>query len=86
MNELLSQTYYQNTLQEWVIGPGIIVASIVLGKAVYRVFSRVMRTFTSRSKARVDDIIVDMVEEPVVFMIIASGIWFGLQTLINVNA
>lgn len=81
MNELLSQTYYQNTLQEWVVGLGIIVVSIVLGKAVYWIFSRVIRAFTSRSKARVDDIIVDMVEEPIVFMIIASGIWFGLQTL-----
>ncbi|MDH3761563.1 MAG: mechanosensitive ion channel family protein [Gammaproteobacteria bacterium] len=81
MNELLSQTYYQNTLQEWLIGLGIIVGSVVLGRAVYWVFSKIVRTFTSRSKTEFDDIIVDMVEEPVVFMIIASGIWFGLRTL-----
>lgn len=81
MEELLTHTYYHNTFQNWLIGLGIILISIVLGKAVYWVFSRIVHAFTRRSKTQLDDIIVDMVEEPVVFMIIASGIWFGLDTL-----
>lgn len=81
MAELLTQNYYGNSLQTWLIALAIIVASAVLGKAVYWVFSRVVRAFTRRTKTRIDDIVVDMIEEPVVFMIIASGIWFGLNTL-----
>ena len=30
MQEFLTQTYYQNTVQEWAIGLGIIVAAVVL--------------------------------------------------------
>ncbi len=81
MQDLLTQTYYGNTLQGWLIGFGIILGSMVLGRAMYWLFSRVASVFTSRSKSEVDDVLVDMVEEPVVFVIIASGIWFGLETL-----
>ena len=81
MQDLLTQTYYQNTLQAWLIAAAIIIGSIVFGKMIYWIFSRVVRAFTSRSETRLDDILIDMIEEPVVFMIIASGIWFGLETL-----
>ncbi len=82
MQELITHTYYGNTLQGWLIGFGIILGSMVLGRAVYWIFSRVVSVFTRRSKSKVDDILVDMVEEPVVFIIIASGIWFGVETLV----
>lgn len=82
MQELLTETYYGNTLQAWLIAFGIMVLSAMLGKVAYWIFSRVVRAFTSRTKSQLDDIIVDMVEEPAVFMIVASGIWFALQTLV----
>ncbi|MEM7564508.1 MAG: mechanosensitive ion channel family protein [Pseudomonadota bacterium] len=81
MENLLTETYYNNTVQEWIIGLGIIVGAVILGRAIYWVFSKIVRLFTRRSRTKLDDIVVDMVEEPVVFMIIASGIWFGLNTL-----
>jgi len=81
MEGFLTQTYYQNTVYQWAIGLGIILASVILAKAVYWVFSRIVGAFTKRTKTRIDDIVVDMVEEPVVFMIVASGIWLGLGTL-----
>jgi len=81
MQDLLTQTYYGNTLQTWLLGLGIIVGSVVLGRAVYWLFSRVARVFTDRSRGRFDNIVVDMIEEPIVFMIIATGIWFGLEVL-----
>lgn len=82
MQDLLTQTYYQNTLQSWLVAFAIVIGSIVFGKMIYWIFSRVVRAFTRRSKTRLDDIVVDLVEEPAVFMIIATGIWFGLQTLV----
>jgi len=82
MEQMLTQTYYGNTLQSWLIAMAIIVGSALLGKVVYWIFSRVARAFTSKTKSQLDDIIVDMIEEPAVFMIIASGIWFALKTLV----
>ena len=81
MQDLLAQNYYGNNLQTWLIALAIMVGSALLGKLVYWFFSKIVRAFTSRSKTQIDDIIVDMIEEPVVFMIIASGIWVGLRTL-----
>ncbi|MES9876929.1 MAG: mechanosensitive ion channel family protein [Candidatus Sedimenticola sp. PURPLELP] len=82
MTELLTHTYYGNTLQEWLIALSIIVLSALLGRVAYWAFSRIARAFTSRTKSRLDDIIVDMIEEPIVFALIATGIWFGLKTLV----
>jgi MscS family membrane protein len=81
MTELLQQTYYGNTLETWLTSLAIILLSILLGKVAYWIFSKVVRVFTKKSKSKIDDILVDMVEEPVVFLIIVSGIWFGLHML-----
>ncbi len=81
MSELLQQSYYGNTIEVWLISLGIIVGAVILAKLVYWIFSKVVRVFTGRTKSKLDDIIVDMVEEPVVFLIIASGIWFALRRL-----
>jgi len=82
MQELLSQTYYGNTLQSWAIALTIIVLSVMLGKVIYWVFSKFVRLFTSRTKTRLDDIIVDMIEEPAVFLVIVFGIWFAFKSLV----
>jgi len=80
--EFLSTTYYGNTVQAWLISLGIILFVALLGKVVYWVFSKIIKAFTKKTKTKLDDIIVDLIEEPIVFMLIASGIWFAL-TLLN---
>ncbi len=81
MQDLLTQNYYGNTLQSWLIAMVIVVVSIMFGKVLYWVFSRFLRVFTSHSKSQFDDVIVDMVEEPAVFIVIVMGIWMALRTL-----
>ena len=39
MQELLTETYYGNTAQTWLIAFGIMVLSALLGKVAYWVFS-----------------------------------------------
>ncbi len=82
MQEIFSQTYYGNTLQSWAIALIIIVLSVMLGKVIYWIFSKFVRLLTARTKTRMDDIIVDMIEEPAVFLVIVMGIWFALKSLI----
>lgn len=79
--EFLANTYYGNTVQEWAISMGIILGVVILGKVVYWIFSNTVRLFTSRTKSSLDDIIIDLVEEPIVFVIIASGIWYAFVLL-----
>ncbi len=78
MEEFLSQTYYGNTVLDWAIAFGIIIAAFLVGKIVYWLSSTVLRQLT---KTNLDDIILDMVEEPIVFALTVAGIWYGLRSL-----
>lgn len=80
--DILQETYYGNTVLTWTTSLAIIVLSALLSKVIYWLLSRIVRAFTSRTETNLDDIIVDMVEEPLVFAIIATGIWFGLSLLV----
>jgi len=59
----------------------VFIASLLLSKLVYYLISKVIKQFTKRTKSRLDDIVIDKLEEPVVFAIIITGIWYGLSFL-----
>ncbi len=82
MPELFSKTFYGNTIGNWAVALLIIVGAMVVGKLLYWVFSSVLRGLTQKTKTKIDDIILDMIEEPIVFAVTVAGIWFGLQQLI----
>ncbi|VAW95665.1 hypothetical protein MNBD_GAMMA21-1512 [hydrothermal vent metagenome] len=79
--EFLDTTYYGNTIQQWLISLSIILFVVLLGKVVYWIFSKTVKAFTRKTKTKLDDIIVDLIEEPIVFMLMASGIWFAFTLL-----
>lgn len=81
MSDIFNTTYYGNTAQEWLISLGIILFVVVLGRVVYWVFSKIVKTFTKKSDNTVDDVVVDLIEEPAVFMLMVVGIWFAFSLL-----
>lgn len=78
---ILTQTYYGNTVADWGTTLGIIVAALVVGKVLYLICSKSVRSLTSKTKTLLDDIIIDMVEEPIVFAVCVWGIWYGISRL-----
>ena len=66
MPAFLEATYYDNTILEWLTAAGIILGTFIVVKVVYWVFSRLIRRFTERTKSTFDDILVDLIEAPVV--------------------
>jgi MscS family membrane protein len=81
MQEFFSKTFYGNTIGSWAISLLIIVGAIIVSKIIYFIINKVVKGFTKRSKAKLDDIIVDMIEEPIVFAIIILGVWYGIAYL-----
>jgi MscS family membrane protein len=77
----LSNTYYGNTVLDWAIALGIIIVAMVVGKTLYWFCKTVLRKLTRKTETKLDDIIVDMIEEPVVLAATVFGIWYGLSTL-----
>lgn len=81
MSEFFDKTFYGNTVAEWSIALLIIVGSFVLAKIIYWVFGNIVKRLTQKTKTKLDDIIIDMVEEPVVMAIVLGGFWYGVSYL-----
>ncbi len=81
MLEFLQKDFYWNTVGEWLLALVIMLASVLLGRAIYWFFSNVVKKLAARTETSLDDIVIDMVEEPLSFAIAILGIWYGLDSL-----
>jgi MscS family membrane protein len=81
MKEFLAKEFYYNTVTDWGITLLIILGAVIAGKIVYWFFGNVIKKLTSKTKTKIDDIIVDMIEEPVVLALTIVGLWYGLHRL-----
>jgi MscS family membrane protein len=81
MKEFLAREFYHNTVTDWGITLLIILGAVVAGKIIYWFFGSVIKKITAKTKTKIDDIIVDMVEEPVVLALTIVGLWYGLHRL-----
>ena len=81
MNEFLSKEFYSNTVGEWFMALLYIAGAIVFSKVIFWFFKKVLRGFTKKSKAKLDDILIDMLEEPLVFAIVVAGFKLGVAQL-----
>lgn len=78
---ILSKTYYNNTITSWGQALLIVLAALVIGKILYWISKNLLVKLTGKTETRIDDIILDLIEEPIVFAFTAAGVWYGLQTL-----
>lgn len=81
MEEILQYTFLGNPLSNWVYALGFTLGSIIFAKAMYWVFGRIFKNLASRTKTKLDDILVDMLEEPIVLAIVIIGMWWGYDYL-----
>ena len=81
LENFFGKHFYGNTISQWLIALLIIVASVLVGRAIYWLIKNFVRKLTSKTKTKLDNIIIDMIEEPLVFAIVLFGIWLGLSTL-----
>jgi MscS family membrane protein len=79
--EFLVKEYYGNTLEKWLISLGIILGSVLLAKVCYWIIGKIIKQITSRTKSKLDDILVDKFEEPGVMAIIIVGSWYAVKLL-----
>ncbi len=76
--------YYQwgqNTILSVIVSVIILVGAIFLGKLLYWAIGRFVKTLAAKTKTGLDDILVDKLEEPVVYGIVILGFYWGFQRL-----
>ncbi len=78
---LFRKTFYGNTVIDWMESALIIIAAVVLSKTIYWLIGKTVKRFAARTKTQIDDILVDMAEEPFVLAIVIGGIYYGLKNL-----
>lgn len=81
MKEFFAREFYHNTVGDWGVSFLIILGAVIAGKIIYWVFGNIVKKITSKTKTKIDDIIVDMIEEPVVLALTIVGLWYGLHRL-----
>ncbi len=81
MEGFLETTFYGNDVIAWLKALAIIVASAMVGKTVYWMFRNVVRRLTAKTKTKLDDLIIDMIEEPIVVILTVLGFVIAFNTL-----
>jgi MscS family membrane protein len=81
MPGLFNTVYYGNTVTQWLIALLLMVLFFIIGKTVYWVSNRWLKSLAGKTQTQIDDIIVDMMEEPLVVIITLIGIRYSLTTL-----
>jgi len=80
--ELISKTFYFNTISDWFISAGIILAGVIAGKLILWLFTRVLARITQKTKTQFDDIIIKTSRQPIVMLITILAIWYAIHRLI----
>ena len=81
MEDFSWQSPFGNPLLDWAITGGLIVLSVIVAKALYKVGSTLVRRFTSKTKTSFDDLLIDLLEEPLALMLGWFGIWKSVHYL-----
>lgn len=61
-----SREYYHNTIASWAIALGIILGAVIIGKILYWLSGKIIKKLTQKTKSKLDDILVEKLEEPIV--------------------
>ena len=78
---MLNQLFYGNTLYNWMISLIIIVGALILNKIIVLLNKYVIIKITSKTKSRLDDILFQMLESPVLLGIALFAIWVAAKRL-----
>lgn len=70
-----------NTLYDWLISIAIIAVGILIAKLVVIIFTKIISKITSKTKSKLDDIVVENLRSPFVFAVIIGAIWVALHRL-----
>ncbi|MCB9170025.1 MAG: mechanosensitive ion channel [Flavobacteriales bacterium] len=81
MDTFWERTFYSNTFSEWAIALGIAVGAILAAKTLYWVIGKVLRKIVARTSTRLDDLLLDALEGPVVALVGIWGFRYALQGL-----
>lgn len=77
----LDTILWNNTYYQFMVLLISIVVGIAGGKVFYLISSQVIKIFTAKTKSKLDDILIDVLEKPIIFIIFLVCLHFGVSQL-----
>jgi len=76
------QTEYNgNTVLDYFIVVGIVLGSLILGKLIFILSRKVFKKLAANTKTKLDDILLDKCEAPIVYGLVLTATWYSLNRL-----
>ena len=69
--------FYDNSLLQYAEFLGILIIFYVLSKIVYMLFTRYLRQLAKTTKTDLDDILLEISEGPLIFLVLILGLYVG---------
>jgi len=79
---MLEKEFLGNTLEEWGISILIVVVAFIITKLLSLFNKKVLQSFTKKTKNRIDDVILNSIEPPILLGIMLIGIWIAIHRLV----
>jgi MscS family membrane protein len=73
--------WYGNLVYDWLYSLTIIIGSIILAKILYWFIGKYVKRLTAKTKTDLDDILIDKLEEPIVYAIVISAFYWAFKRL-----
>jgi MscS family membrane protein len=77
----LYRVYYGDTLLDWVISLSLVLASVLIARAVYWVLGFWLKRLLRKTKTTLDDLLVELLQGPVVCGVALTGTRLSLMRL-----
>ena len=80
--DFITKLFYQNSLKSWGISFGIIIGSFIFGKIFFWLFQNYILKITSKTKNKLDDVLVLSLEKPILVAIVLAGMNLATKRLV----
>jgi len=80
--DFFNNEFYGNSIGDWLISAAIVFATIIIAKLVSWVLRNIIKKITIKTKSTLDDILLESLQQPIVFAMSVFGIWLALDYLI----
>ena len=78
---IFDTTIYGNTLHQWCVALLYLIGAFTIAKTTFWFIRKFVKRLASKTKTRLDDILVNMFEEPFVFAIVLFGSYLAINHL-----
>lgn len=78
---MLEKVFYNNTLEDWGISLIIIIVAFIVNKLIVLLNKKVIYKVVKKTKTKLDDIVFQSLESPVLLGIILAAIWIATMRL-----